>query len=1168
MFRQQNVYNENDEYKYILMKNVKAQSAIIPKDYIEERYDKFREATKLTIQIPYYITSKTGKKEVNKIATKFLGKGQRINVLYKEEFIETFIITDMKKTDSYYGSNSGLRGQRVIEVEAYSYEKTLEEVDCVLDNCTVQLYKEKNAEKDVTDGILNYFEKDNPLWKVKYVSEDAKKQFGIVDVIHEDKIGENITINRMSRPVVILDTDVSMLLAGEVKLQSNLLDKNGYALLDKNNYLLNDKDGIPTVREGVGETKVKNVEDIINVSVFFTGVNFYSTINGELELSDVKIMHEDIFSSYDNITHIRITYMSTEEHRHCFKYEFRLEDGNTIHKEVEVACYEDLKMEIGNVYVRYTNGLQEPQYATKYRSFEKGTQKWLKFLRENVESAYDVIFDFDTYNRELYCYATEEVGKNTGIKLTYQNYLEEMQIQPDYDNVVSKLWVSSEKCKISDVNPTGTDYIYDFSYFENNGLLTEECCEALRRYRQVVSTSENNLAELRANRNTAVKRRIRLETELHEKEIQYSDVSNVLAVYIKEDNKNKVAEYGKYKADFEKEITQLIYMISEQKDYIESLDREIDTYLKKVSLETCYDENGQIFNEELLTELQLNTIEKELKDESFLVAQDLYDYALEQLNNWNGVQLQLDLSINGLKERMVIPKDMSWNEIIKVGNFFTVIDFEEPQRIVGVKYSPKEDTIKNIELSNTLERVDSYSKLNDLSVVLTEAEYTMENMKDIWQESADVNDFVKKMQTTYLDNVATGIKGRTQHSILDMTSGNIYITDAQDKNNAVFVGSSIIAITNTGWLDAKLAITADGIIANQLIGQVILGQKLYVTSENGEFYIGNMNNNSQGFGLRITDSEQKERVFLGTELVNGQRKARLRLYNRSGQGLNLSEEGIIQTYQWSDRDHVDPYNRANFYFWSDSSVIDYKNVYMHIVFKPYRVYSKSLSAGGTVNQHAGTSVTGGGGSTTSASGGGYAGTSAGGGGYAGTSSNGGGYSSSYSVTSGQNSTYWQHVQSDPITNNETNVNGGHHYHSIGKSAFNHTHDVTISVNVPAHSHNVQIPSHSHYVQIPSHSHYVEIPPHSHTIDLSFSTVHTHNIEYGIIDLGGNENYPSSVSLIINGRWVKDYIQNNETIDIKNYISKGVTTPNTIQLTSSTKGVFHVSFFVKSFNSFE
>lgn len=1150
MFRQQNVYNENKEYKYILMKNIKVQSAIIPKDYIEERYDKFREATKLTIQIPYYITNKTGKKEVNKIATKFLGKGQRINVLYKEKFIETFIVTDMKKTDSYYGSNSGLRGQRIIEIEAYSYEKTLEEVDCVLDNCTVQLYKEENAETDVTDGVLNYFEKDNPLWKVKYVSEDAKKQFGIVDVIHEDKIGENITINRMSRPVVILDTDVSIVLAGEVKLQSNLLDKNGYALLDKNNYLLNDKDGIPTVRDG--ESKTKNSEDIINVSVFFTGVNFYSTINGKLELSDVKIMHEDIFSAYDNITHIRITYMSTEEHRHCFKYEFKLQDTNTIHREVEVACYEDLKMEVGNIYVRYTNGLQEPQYATKYRSFEKGTQKWLRFLRENVESAYDVIFDFDTYNRELYCYATEEVGKNTGIKLTYQNYLEEMQIQPDYDNVVSKLWVSSEKCKISDVNPTGTDYIYDFSYFENNGLLTEECCEALQRYRQVVSTSENNLAELRANRNTAVKRRIRLETELHEKEIQYSDVSNVLAVYIKENNQNKVAEYGKYKADFEKEITQLLSAISEQKDYIETLDREIDSYLKKVSLETCYDENGQIFNEELLTELQLNTIEKELKDESFLVAQDLYNYALEQLNNWNGVQLQLELSINGLKERMVVPKDMSWNEIIKVGNFFTVIDFEEPQRIVGVKYSPKEDTIKDIELSNTLERVDSYSKLNDLSVVLTEAEYTMDNMKDVWQESANVNEFVKKMQTTYLDNVATGIKGRNQNCILDMTSGSIFVIDATDKNNQVYIGSGLIAFTDDNWLTAKTCLDKEGLVANYLVGQITLSKKLYVTSDNGEFYIGDMNNGSQGFGLRIKDGEQVERVFLGTELVNGQRKARLRLYNKSGQGLNLSEEGIIQTYQWSDRDHVDPYNRANFYFWSDSSVLDYKNVYMHIVFKPYRVYSKSLSAGGTVNQHTGTSVTGGGGSTTSASGGGYAGTSA----------VDGGYSSSQTVTSSAQN-WWQASHSGsfigyPIWSG-TDQNLKNHKHQLYFEYLDHSHNVTVSVSVP---------SHSHYVEIPSHSHYVEIPPHSHTIDMSFSTVHTHNIEYGIIDLGGSDNYPSNVTLIVNGRWVKDYIQNNETIDIKDYISKGVTTPNTIQLTSSTKGIFHVSFFVKSFNSFE
>ena len=90
-------------------------------------------------------------------------------------------------------------------------------------------------------------------------------------------------------------------------------------------------------------------------------------------------------------------------------------------------------------------------------------------------------------------------------------------------------------------------------------------------------------------------------------------------------------------------------------------------------------------------------------------------------------------------------------------------------------------------------------------------------MKDVWQESVNVNEFVKKMQTTYLDNVATGIKARSHYSIIDMTGGNIYITDAQNKENALFLSSSIIAFTDDNWLTAKMAITSDGIIKEEIV---------------------------------------------------------------------------------------------------------------------------------------------------------------------------------------------------------------------------------------------------------------------------------------------------------------------------------------------------------------
>ena len=114
-----------------------------------------------------------------------------------------------------------------------------------------------------------------------------------------------------------------------------------------------------------------------------------------------------------------------------------------------------------------------------------------------------------------------------------------------------------------------------------------------------------------------------------------------------------------------------------------------------------------------------------------------------------------------------------------------------------------------------------------------------------------------------------------------------------------------MAITNDRWLNAKCAIDENGIIAKQLVGEIILGHKLYITSENGEFYIGDMDDLNKGFGLSIKDANDVQRVFLGTELENGVRKARLRLYGKDGKGLVLSEDGIVSEFQYTDRSAVD-----------------------------------------------------------------------------------------------------------------------------------------------------------------------------------------------------------------------------------------------------------------------
>lgn len=301
------------------------------------------------------------------------------------------------------------------------------------------------------------------------------------------------------------------------------------------------------------------------------------------------------------------------------------------------------------------------------------------------------------------------------------------------------------------------------------------------------------------------------------------------------------------------------------------------------------------------------------------------------------------------------------------------------------------------------------------------------------------------------------------------------------------------------------------IIGKQIIGEIILGHQLYITSENGEFYIGDMDENA-GFGLSIKDSNDIQRVFLGTELENGVRKARLRLYGKDGKGLVLSEEGIISEFQYPDRSAVDLNSPMYSYFRIGSNVNVLKECILMIKLRPFRVYSKGMEGGGAYVQ--GVSTLSGGG-TTSSSGGGYSNTM--------TSSN-------------QN---YANFQSEFTTNLQVEYTGNNHVHPISKFQFDHDHSVSISIG--AHSHSC--------------------PNHSHTTNLNIPN-HTHAEKYGCYDLGGTENIPSNVVLKVNGKVVRSNINSDTEVDITSYLTIGRV--NEIILESSTRGQIYINLYSKSF----
>ncbi len=79
----------------------------------------------------------------------------------------------------------------------------------------------------------------------------------------------------------------------------------------------------------------------------------------------------------------------------------------------------------------------------------------------------------------------------------------------------------------------------------------------------------------------------------------------------------------------------------------------------------------------------------------------------------------------------------------------------------------------------------------------------------------------------------------------------------------------------------------------------------------------------------------------------------------------------------------------------------------------------------------------------------------------------------------------------------------------------------LSIEIPAHGHNVRIPGHNHSVTIPAHTHDLTLPD------------HTHDIVYGIYE--GSR--ASSVTIKVDNTTVPAAEISSREIDVSGYLSK-------------------------------
>lgn len=122
----------------------------------------------------------------------------------------------------------------------------------------------------------------------------------------------------------------------------------------------------------------------------------------------------------------------------------------------------------------WSAGYVSPSLIGKYRTFDQYDDYLLTFMYNHAPEKYRCVFVFDTYKKTINVYDADEERPTLPIYLDFDNLIESLGIEEKSDELVTAIRpYGSDGLSIRNVNPIGTNWIYDISYFIANGDIPE-----------------------------------------------------------------------------------------------------------------------------------------------------------------------------------------------------------------------------------------------------------------------------------------------------------------------------------------------------------------------------------------------------------------------------------------------------------------------------------------------------------------------------------------------------------------------------------------------------------------------------------------------------------------------------------------------------------------------
>lgn len=169
----------------------------------------------------------------------------------------------------------------------------------------------------------------------------------------------------------------------------------------------------------------------------------------------------------------------------------------------------------------------------KYRTFDVSDENLYNFLKDTIQTSYNCIFDFDTYDRKINVISAASIVAEQPVFISDKNLGKELSIEENTEDIVTRLDVNgAEGVNIREVNPTGTNQIINLDYFMNTTNFSQALIDKYYEWKDAFDNSQRHYYNLSIQYALRMTSKTTEEAKLTELEAELTSAENQQAVTI------------------------------------------------------------------------------------------------------------------------------------------------------------------------------------------------------------------------------------------------------------------------------------------------------------------------------------------------------------------------------------------------------------------------------------------------------------------------------------------------------------------------------------------------------------------------------------------------------------------------------------------------------------